>query len=98
MTDHATSAVLAGGRQTMNRTFEAVVGGGGAVEPDLHRLRVFASSDCAACHGVSPSAVVGIMGSGAPFVMARLQRLCPEEFAMTEGPVAASLHKAVVGR
>src|SRR5262245_25592261 len=51
MTDHATSAVLAGGRQSVNRTFEAVVGAGDAVEADLHRLRVFASTDCAACHG-----------------------------------------------
>src|SRR5215813_412251 len=50
MPDHATSTVLAGGCQGMNRTFEAVVSAGDAVESDLHRLRVLASTDFTACH------------------------------------------------
>src|SRR5215470_283610 len=51
VTDHAAPAVLTRGRQRVDRAFEAIVRTGDAVEADLHRLRVLASTHYAACHG-----------------------------------------------
>src|SRR5215469_9660569 len=51
VTDHAAPAMLARGRQRVDRAFEAIVRTADAVEADLHRLRVLASTHYAACHG-----------------------------------------------
>src|SRR5262249_50910759 len=76
VTNDTASAVLALGRQRMNGAFEAVVGAGGAVEPDLHRVRVLASTDSAACHGAL-LLLSGVTRSRGLLVTSRLQQACP---------------------
>src|SRR3954463_9701982 len=54
VTDDADAAVLAGGRQRVDRAFEAVEGVGGAVHAHLKRLVVIVSARLASGHGNLP--------------------------------------------